>query len=69
MIKYSYDHNREKEANVRIAFLQIRGNGERLSSGRSCMVQSDAAGTIAIVFAALLFTCRFVFDKGTAVSG
>ena len=69
MIKYSYDHNREKEANVRIAFSKIRGNGERLSSGRGCMVRSDAAGTIAVVFAALLFACKAVFDKGTAVFG
>lgn len=42
-------------------------NGSQV--GEAVIVRSDAAGTIAVVFAALLFACKAVFDKGTAVSG
>jgi len=41
-------------------------NGSQV--GEAVIVRSDAAGTIAVVFAALLFACKAVFDKGTAVS-
>ena len=42
-------------------------NGSQV--GEAVIVRSDAAGTIAVVFAVLLFACKAVFDKGTAVSG
>lgn len=42
-------------------------NGSQV--GEAVIVRSDAAGTIAVAFAALLFACKAVFDKGTAVSG
>ena len=41
-------------------------NGSQV--GEAVIVRSDAAGTIAVVFAVLLFACKAVFDKGTAVS-
>ena len=65
------------EANMRYAFSKIREtlhkackqiacNGSQV--GEAVIVRSDAAGTIAVVFAVLLFACKAVFDKGTAVS-
>ena len=42
-------------------------NGSQV--GEAVIVRSVAAGKIAVLFASLLFSCKAVLDKGSAVSG